>query len=72
MPLTTRRKIVDPTHPAAMMPEQRRTERATIFADRVNRRVEWRRCNESDESDTRTGQESRSDRLALDGHCERR
>ena len=40
--MATRRIIIDPSHPAAMTPEQRRTELATILAAGVIRHVEQR------------------------------
>lgn len=40
--MASRRIIIDPTHPAAMTPEQRRTELATILAVGVIRHVEQR------------------------------
>ncbi|MFN0136922.1 MAG: hypothetical protein ACKVS9_12490 [Phycisphaerae bacterium] len=40
--MATPRVIIDPTHPAAMTPEQRRAELATILAAGVIRHFEQR------------------------------
>jgi hypothetical protein len=40
--MATRRIIVDPTHPVAMTPEQRRSELATILTVGVSRHIEQR------------------------------
>lgn len=40
--MANRRIIIDPTHPAAMTPEQRRAELATILAAGVIRHFEQR------------------------------
>ncbi len=40
--MATRRIIIDPTHPVAMTPDQRRAELATILAAGLIRHVEQR------------------------------
>ncbi len=42
--MATRRIIIDPTQPAGMTSEQRRTELARIFAAGVIRHIEQRHC----------------------------